>query len=240
LIGLAILISLLRYVGLIFILTIFLWLWRKRNTYHAFIFLVISIIPIILWISRNYFLFDTLTGGHTNFILTIPKIELLSFVLSPISQWISPFVSLKKTWLDLAFGGFFLALSFILVWKKSIFRINLRQTYFTETLYVVLYLVILFAVVRTSYPYGNFNLVRILSPIFPYLMVGTIWMEQYVFQKYQHIRVYRVGFILCYGIWVFQTLRNTLTHLWVRQFGAVDFSILEFIKHQISIWLNLF
>ena len=83
-----------RYTGVIIILTGVLCIvfftenQRKEKFRHSVIFLLITVLPITLWIIRNYFISGTLTGLRAGSSYTL--FENISFFYSTVLSWYFP------------------------------------------------------------------------------------------------------------------------------------------------------
>ncbi len=83
-----------RYTGIIIILTgvisIFLWVInpKKEKLLHLLIFVVIAVLPISIWIVRNYFLSGTLVGQRA--VSSFTLFENLKYFFNTILPWYLP------------------------------------------------------------------------------------------------------------------------------------------------------
>lgn len=88
------LLCLIRYIGIIFIFTsiVGIMIFRQNNLKekfkHLFIFVLISVLPISMWIIRNYLLSGTLFGPRTLSAFTLS--QNLAFTFNTLLSWYIP------------------------------------------------------------------------------------------------------------------------------------------------------
>jgi len=229
LVGLALLVSLAiltRYVGLILVFSFGFMLFYHRKYKHLFPFIAISILPISIWFTRNYVLFKTISGGHTDLVFTALKWEIIPMITRVLALWTTPFIFWNNPNIHLLFFLLIVGVYSSYIAKDNYFVRYVQSKRLPELTYVLLYLLMIIAIVRPDYN----ALGRILIPILPYILLSYIFLGEYLYLKYYKNKLINYFLIFLYAFWGLQILRNILTHFWVRHFGLVHFSIFEWFN----------
>lgn len=163
--------SLTRYIGVIFILTglvSILLIQREviRTKYsHIFIFLLVSTLPISIWVGRNYFLSGTLLG--TRSLSLHPLGDNITYTIKTMMLWYFPDWIVENRWL--------LAPSFIIIFIGAVIVCNRMKisiikllkpanSFIIFSLFVIIGYIglLIFSSTTTNYdPINN----RLLSPV---------------------------------------------------------------------------
>lgn len=196
------LLSLQRYVGGLLFFMVFLSL---KNRQERLRFSLIFFLPVSLWVGRNLMVYQSLTGGHFQY-LPEGSLRILLQPLSWIGAALFPVSGLSwqaHLWLGVGFLVFVL-MHYLLCssrptaeWKRLILRFG------------AVYLLVVLFIIRNPNYQGGFE--RIFIPVFPVLLF--VFFE--LIQSYQKsfIRVALLCFTLC---WITVNAYHTVTHAYRR------------------------
>lgn len=226
---LASLLPLLKYMGLVFCLTGSLLLFDSKKVKRWLIFNAVAYLPIFLWFIRNYYYYGTVEGGHLSYLFHFDiDFSLLLPLLSRWGIWFCPFAFLRVESMIIFWIVAILLSSIYLIIKYPFAIRIIKYSYLWETVYFILYLLILLVIIQKAenYPY-SFH--RLFIPLF---YLGIIF-EIFIIYCYYHILKkfpkIRIGIQIMLTLTIIHILRNILTHLWIRRYGTADFSLSEWI-----------
>jgi len=155
-----------RYTGIVMILLGVLGIFfftrntKKEKFWHSVIFLLISVLPISVWVIRNYFISGTLVGLRAASSYTL--FENLRFFYNTVFPWYLPFNSIV-----ISFILIFLVVAIWILFKSSEHRSWNRDAFNLigpSLLFVVLYSAVIL-VSSTTTAYDKIS-DRLLSPIY--------------------------------------------------------------------------
>jgi 4-amino-4-deoxy-L-arabinose transferase-like glycosyltransferase len=157
-----------RYVGVIIILTgiVSIIVWRDRTVKemykHLIVFLSITILPIGLWVLRNYLLSGTFTGQRAESSYTLPENIILFF--NTILKWYLP-IEIKTQQLFVLILIFLIGIITVYFLIKKRGKELLRITLFCPTL---IFTILYSAIIVISSTTTAFDKIgdRLLSPLF--------------------------------------------------------------------------
>lgn len=160
-----------RYIGVILVFTGFIGILIVRHPHlktkllHAFTFAIISLLPISIWVGRNYLLSGTLFGPRSSSLHSLS--ENLSLTMEVISRWFLPgrIINSRPALMLLSLAIGFLS-GIIFIWAKTPLLKLLRQIrplVVFALLYIFGYAGFLIISSSTTY-YDTINN-RLLSPI---------------------------------------------------------------------------
>jgi hypothetical protein len=169
-----------RYIGIIFVawgLMLILFLnSAPRNTkiIHSVLFLGITLLPLGLWLVRNYFVSNTFVGGRYTSIFTLE--QNVGFTFDTILFWFLPQAILTRGWVLLLVGlGIGAIVPFAIAKDSTRWKQFLRDMT-PLLLFLVLYLgLLLYSATATAIDkIGN----RFLAPVFVPLIIVLIGLVQ--------------------------------------------------------------
>lgn len=168
-----------RYTGVILILTglISILLWGKNNIkdkiWHSLIFLLITLLPISVWIVRNYFLSGTLVGERAASSYTL--FDNFRFFYRTVYSWFLPSSSI----------GIYLISIFLVAATWILFRLDRDKSLNRETikpigpcLLFILFYTGIIVISSTTTAYDQIS-DRLLSPIF----VPVVFILFFIYDK---------------------------------------------------------
>ncbi|WP_154656957.1 hypothetical protein [Hugenholtzia roseola] len=249
------LLPLTRYIGIAFLAAVTIYFLGKKGAKKrykkALIFSLLSSIPLLFWLLRNYLSYGVLTGGHTRFWHKAWDIKVAETILSTLGIWLSPLhlgaengeqvqkLSLLIGLFFLVGAGIILGIASFLDHKRQKEKEYLSFNIFSfllkihiEIWYVFFYLLIIFILVRLdNYPYYFERLLFPLYPFFGMLLLKSVSAGVSVFGKYSPRYAKWISILLYFGLffWIFLQFRRTLTHVWIRYFEGRGFSITDFL-----------
>ena len=214
-----------RYTGVIFILTgiICILLWGKHSIkdkfWHSLVFMLITVLPIGIWIIRNYFLSGTLVGQRGSSSYTL--LENLIFFFNTVLPWYLPLNStgiyffliflIGATWV---FFGLDLAKSSIIEAKKII----------GPSLLFVLFYSGVIVISSTTTAYDRIS-DRLLSPIYIPIIFILFFISDKIFSRLtnsSHLRLTTVLFIIGIILLIRYPVKNTINNIemYIEQSGG--------------------
>ena len=155
-----------RYIGIIIILTGIVSISLQENSSlkkklnHIIIFMIISCVPIGLWIIRNIFLSGTLVGQRADSSYTL--FENLRFLFNTILQWYLPML---VTFQKLIFACLIVLISFVVVLIKRKEKIWMALKEIYPALIFILFYIGFIVISSTTTAYDHIA-DRLLSPIY--------------------------------------------------------------------------
>ncbi len=157
-----------RYIGVVIILTgVVNILLQRKNIFkeklrHIIIFLLITVLPLGVWIIRNYFLSGTLIGQRAVSSYTLS--ENMKFLLNTVLPWYLPGGIRGQYvifWILTAVAVISVGIGLMKRWDKKV--LNLKQI--SPTLIFVLFYVGIIVISSTTTAYDHIDN-RLLSPIY--------------------------------------------------------------------------
>ena len=202
-----------RYTGVIIILTgiICIILWtrntKKEKFWHSLIFLLITVLPISLWIIRNYFLAGTLVGLRAASSYTL--FENFRFFYDTVLSW----------YLPLNLTGLFLSFIFLIITIWILFKLDPAKSSDREaikligpSLIFVLFYSGIIVVSSTTTAYDQIS-DRLLSPIYIPLIFILFFISDKILSwltKTFHLKLIPVLFITGIALLISYPARNTI------------------------------
>lgn len=161
-----------RYIGLVVIAVSAIILFASAKTFwektkKTFIYLLISCVPMALWVLRNYIFSGTLTGGRLPGVYTFKDNVL--FTMETFAGWLS-FSNPLIAWIATSFFIFLAMLAVSM--KKTAKKKKGSPDFFAFILYIILYAAVLLASATESAmdPLDD----RLWAPIFPFWVFALV------------------------------------------------------------------
>jgi hypothetical protein len=194
-----------RYIGIILILSgvvsIFIQVNKsiKDKLVHILIFLLITCIPIAMWIIRNFYLSGTFVGQRADSSYTL--FENLKFLFNTAIHWYLPahFNGVEILFITLAA---LIAIGIILSKRREKFQ-NVLKEFYPILIFLLLYAgIIVISSTTTAYDHiAN----RLLSPIYIPLFILSFYICDLVFNrlsKYVNRNILTILFAACLISWM--------------------------------------
>lgn len=207
-----------RYIGVILIvagsLSIFIWRTKpyKEMFRHLLVFWLITILPTGLWILRNYFQSDTLTGERAASSYTLPENSL--FLFNRILKWFVPLQINGEQLFVLSLiisAGIFTGIIFISKYKEK--GLLLKKT--GPVLLFIFFYVFAILISSSTTAYDKIDN-RILSPIFvPLILLMFIIPDRVItsLSKYLHPRLTTILVLTGLSFWMNYHLTRTVYNI---------------------------
>ncbi len=202
-----------RYTGVIFILTgiISILLWEKNNIKakigHSLIFILITALPICVWIVRNYFLSGTLVGERAASSYTL--LDNFKFFYYTILPWFLPSSS----------TGIFFIFVFLIAATWILFRLDRDKSLNREeikligsSLLFVLFYTGIIIISSTTTAYDQIS-DRLLSPIYiPVIFILFFILDKILnwLTKFFHLKLITFLFIVGTALLISYQVKNTM------------------------------
>lgn len=206
-----------RYVGVIIILSasISIFIWKRKTlkemVRHLIIFWLISIIPIGLWILRNYFLSDTLVGQRADSSYTLSQNIL--FLLNVMLKWYFP-IQINEQQLFFIMLIIFVGILALIIFHKKWTKYHIKLKQISPAIIFILFYSGIIVISSTTTAYDKIAN-RLLSPIFvPFIFIIflildniLVWISRHFYQRLIPI-LFLIGIIAWMEYPVTETIYN--------------------------------